>query len=583
MNRLTPVFILFSTILLFPQNNIPSEWKTKFENSDYTETSRYDATMEFFRKFEDNSEYAKMITFGTSPQGRAINCLIVSKDKTFTPEMAKKDNKPLILIINGIHSGEIEGKDASMILLREILLTKEKESLLDNVNLLVIPILSVDAHERFGKFNRINQNGPLEMGWRTTSQNLNLNRDWMKADAPEMQAMLNLISHWMPDFWVDTHTTDGADFQYSVTYGLEKYKNIYIETKNWLTEKLIPFLEKDVSDNGFLIAPYFEIINNELKNGIEEFPSLPRLSTGYAAVQNRPCLLIETHMLKPYRERVLATKTVLLSVINFINNNPAEILALNKRADQNSIKKFSSGSNYLPVSYKKSDNSIPFLFKGYKYKMVKSPVSDTLKIVYSKDKTDMTIPFFNDIIVADSVKAPKGYFVPKEWARIIEKMKFHGIITEELQDPLSVRVTKYKFKNVKFAVAPYEGRQRVDCDYSSFSDSITIPAGTYFIPIDQRTVRVIINLLEPKSSDSFLRWGFFNAIFERKEYFENYVMEREALKMMKEDPLLKEEFDRKLLMDENFRKDYRARLNFFYEHSPYFDKNFNMYPVMRVE
>src|SRR5690606_39622609 len=217
------------------------DWTTKFERSDFLETARYNESINYFKQLADHSEYAELITFGVSPQGRDLKCIIVSKDKAFTPADAKKTGKPVILLINGIHSGEIEGKDASMILLREILITKEKDKMLDDVILLIVPIFNVDGHERAGKYNRINQNGPVEMGWRTTAQNLNLNRDWMKADAPEMKAMLKLFSAWLPDFFIDSHTTDGADYQYTITYSIETEQDVYEGTSEF-NKKYISYM-----------------------------------------------------------------------------------------------------------------------------------------------------------------------------------------------------------------------------------------------------------------------------------------------------------------------------------------------------
>ncbi|HSP87219.1 MAG TPA: M14 family zinc carboxypeptidase, partial [Ignavibacteriaceae bacterium] len=279
-------FFLLTSIVLSQEKK---DWETYFEKSNYLETPRYEESMEYFQKLSDYSEYAEMFSFGISPQGRDLNCLIVSKDKSFTVKSAKKSGKPIILLLNGIHSGEIEGKDASMILLREILVTKEKEYMLDDLILLVIPIFSVDGHERFGKYNRINQNGPEEMGWRTTAQNLNLNRDWMKADAPEMQVLLKLFSTWLPDFLIDSHTTDGADYQYTITFGYEFFKNIYAGTGKLLNDEFISFLHKKISDGGFLSYNYVGLKNWTvgLDSGITFSASTPRLSTGYTAVQNR--------------------------------------------------------------------------------------------------------------------------------------------------------------------------------------------------------------------------------------------------------------------------------------------------------
>ena len=586
--RIIFTLLVFITIvlplqILLSQNSNSNKWKTDFEKSGYLVTETYAQTVEYFNMLAEASPYAKMTTFGVSPQGRELYCLIVSKDKTFTPESSKKKGKPVILIENGIHAGEIEGKDASMLLLREILITKEKENLIDNCVLLVVPIFNVDGHERFGKYNRINQNGPVNMGWRTTSQNLNLNRDWTKADAPEMQAMLKFFSAWLPDFFIDTHTTDGADYQYTITYAMEKFDNIYGGTSQWLKRNFIPFMEKKVNDAGFLIAPYLSFVDHDVSKGIVDWAATPRFSQGYAAIQNRPGLLVETHMLKPYKDRVFSTKAILNSVIEYVNDHPRQIIDLNKNADDNSINVLAKGKQYLALSFRTTDKSKNFLFKGIKYKIDTSEISGGERIAYTGEKFEKEVPYYEDIEVKDSVLLPKEYLIPVQWKNIIERMKLHGINVDVLNKSKKFIVTEYKFKNVEFVKNPYEGRQTVTCDYDEFKDTVLVPAGTFIIKTNQRTARVIGNLLEPKGPDSFLRWGFFNTIFERTEYFESYVMEKVAAKMIKDNPELKKEFEDKLESNTAFAESPRARLNFFYERSPYYDKEYLVYPVMRVD
>ncbi len=568
------------------QTEIQNEWRTHFEKSNFLETARYNESMSYFQKLADASPYAKMISFGISPQGRNLYCVVVSKDKAFNPEYAKKTGKPIILIENGIHSGEIEGKDASMLLLREILITKEKANLIDNTILLVVPIFSVDAHERFGKYHRVNQNGPTEMGWRTTAQNLNLNRDWTKADAPEMKAMLKLFSSWLPDFFIDTHTTDGADYQYTITYALEKYQNIYSGTRKWITKKLIPYFEKKVNDDGFLITQYFGFKGRKIKDGITGGSFSPRFSHSYAAVQNRPGLLIETHMMKPYKDRVFSTKSLLNAVIEFVNKNPNEIIDINKQADEDAVKRYSIKKEFLPLSLQITNKNKPFIFKGFKAKRDSSWLSGGLWTRYTNESQNISVPYYDEMKIADSVKAPSEYLIPEEWGKwqnIIERIKLHGIKVEQLQKSKTMKVTRYKFKSKKFASYSYEGNQRVTGDYKTYSETLSLPKGTFVIKTNQRAVRMIVNLLEPKASDSFLRWGFFNSIFERKEYFESYVMEKVAREMLKNNPELKKEFEKKLMEDKNFKNSPRQRLNFFYVRSPYNDDHLNVYPVMRVE
>ncbi len=577
------ITVLLSSTFLFPQSS--DQWQTKFEKSGFISTADYAETMEYFQNLADNSDHAELFSFGISPQGRELKCIVVSKDKVFNPKEIIRTNKPIVFIINGIHSGEIEGKDASKILLREILITKEKEYLIDNVVLMVVPIFSVDGHERKSKYNRINQDGPEEMGWRTTAQGYNLNREWMKADAPEMQYMLKLISEWDPDFIIDNHTTNGADYQYTVTYQVERFANIYPETAEWLKKKFVPHLIKNVEEQGYLMFPYVALRNwrEGLDAGISDWASLPRLSTGYFALQNRPSLLVETHMIKPYKERVYSTLKVLETTLDFVNKNSTELINLNKEADEKTIKQFHINRGFLPVSFNTSDKFDEVKFKGIEYFYEDSEISGSKKIVYTGKPKNMIVKFYNDVYVQDSVKTAKGYYIPAEWKIIVERLKLHGVEVSVVTDPVKSEVTRYKFKNVRMNNVSNEGRQRVSFEYDTYKEKVIIPSGTYFVSTNQRTVRIITHLLEPKSPDSFVQWGFMNQIFEQKEYFENYVMEPMAEQMLANDPDLKKEFEQKLAENESFRNNPYERLNFFYKRSPYWDQQLNLYPIMKYE
>ena len=579
---MTIVTLLLSSGL-FSQSLKQQSWVTEFEKSGYMRTPRYAETMQYFRRFENETPYAKMVTLGVSPQGRNIECLIVSKDKAFTITAAKKTGKAIVVINNGIHSGEIEGKDAAMLLLREILVTKEQEHLLDNVILLVIPIFSVDGHERFSEYNRINQNGPVEMGWRTTAQNINLNRDWVKADAPEMQAMLRFYSSWLPDFFIDSHTTDGADYQYTVTYGIEKYDNLDAGLAGLVKQQFLPFMEKRIQEKGFQIAPYLLFKGEDPAEGFYDYASTPRFSTGYTAVQNRLGLLVETHMLKPYKERVYSTKAMFELVLEFVGKHNNEIIALGKTADEHAIRDFVKDKKAFAVQYKTTEQPEPFVYKGLSLIKDTSEISGAVRITYTGNKSESTIPYYNHIQVQDSIVAPYAYIIPPEWKFIADRLALHGIQSEQVDATKKYIVTKYKFSNVTFRSTPYEGRQTVTCSCTSFMDTVQVASGSLLILTNQRAIRVLLHALEPKSEDSFLRWGFMNSIFERKEYFENYVMERIAAQMIKDDAALKNEFEKKLAGDPEFKKSPDKRLNFFYEHSPYIDKQQNVYPVMRIE
>lgn len=575
------VLLLLTFTNLFSQQN--DYWKTHFEKSNYLETPRYDETMNYFRKFERHSPYAKMISIGKSAEGRDIYVLIVSKEKAFTPELARKTNKPVVFIQNGIHAGEIDGKDASMILLREILITKEKANYLDNAILLVMPIFNVDGHERFSPYNRINQNGPKEMGWRTNAQNLNLNRDYMKADSPEMKAWLKFFNQWLPHIFVDCHVTDGADYQYEITYSCERYGNVHPELGNWIKNDFIPFIENEVQRNGYSIAPYVWFRGDEIKNGIVDGVTSPRLSTGYVAIQNRVALLIETHMLKDYKTRVFATLTMLDAVIRKANQAGKSLVELINRVEQKTIDEIANKKKYLPVRFQMSNEFVPFVFKGIKYEKLPSKISGKEKLVYTGEKFEIEIPLYNKPVAVDSVQAPEFYLIPRAYSNIIEILKLHGVKYEVLKSPKKFLVEKYRFdENTTWQRRPYEGRIMLTTRYESFVDTLIAERGDYLIPVNQRTVRVLMHLLEPKSNDSFVSWGFFNSIFERKEYYEDYVMEKLAEEMYNSNEILRKEFEEKLKTDTTFANSPEQRLEFFYRRSPYFDKQWLVYPVSRV-
>jgi hypothetical protein len=583
------ILILSSVSLILAQEE-DNVWKTVFEKSGFVSTASYEQTMNYFQNLADNSEFAELLTFGISPQGRKLKYLLVTNERKTDREMSAQLGvrelfKPTILIINGIHSGEIEGKDASMILMREILITKEKEYLLDSINIIVVPIFSVDGHERKSKYNRINQNGPEEMGWRTTAQNLNLNRDWMKADAPEMQAMLKLVNRYIPDFVIDTHTTDGADYQYTVTYSVEWSKNIFKLMADWLGNEFAPYLEKEVEEKGFLIFPYVYLKNWDKgpEEGLLYWPSSPRFSSGYFALQNRPMLLVETHMLKPYKERVYSTKAVLETTLEFVFNNSTELKKLNQQADEHTGKLY-EGGKYLPISFSNSNKYETVNFKGYEYYWDSSTVSGAKKLVYTDRKKDFKVKYFNDIIITDSIKVAKGYYIPPEYSFLVDRLELHRVRPSYfVNESKKYFVTRYKFKDVKFSESSYEGRQTVTFDYDIYTEEVNIPEGSYLYFTNQRTARLLTHLLEPKSADSFVRWGFMNQIFEQKEYYEDYVMEKIAAEMLENNPELKKEFDEKLKSDETFRNNPRTRLDFFYGRSPYPDKQQNVYPILRIE
>ena len=563
--------------------NIPQEWLTFAEKTNYQKTPRYSETIEYARKLDAASDLIEYRTFGKSGEGRDLPLLIAASGKTFSPKTARAKGKAVVLIQACIHAGESDGKDAGFALLRDIAITKTRLNLLENVVILFVPIYNVDGHEIFSAYNRINQVGPDEMGFRGTSANLNLNRDYMKADAPETRAFLRLWNEWQPDFFIDAHVTDGADFRYNITYEFAHFQEVSQYVKNWMNEHFEKHVVPEVEKEGNLLTHYLEFAGREVKSGIVTFIATPRFATGYAALRNRPGLLIEAHSLKPYKSRVRGTYDVFWKTLEEINREKASLFEANRKADEETLNRAKAydENNQFPLRLQITKKSEPFAFKGVEYTLEDSDISGAKKIVYGTKPLDITIPKFDDARVTASVAPPLYYIIPPQWRDVIEVLEAHGVRIERTSKPVEIEVESYRLTEPKWAQVPFESRLPVNFKANPIKERRVFPANSAVVSLNQTTANVIIHLLEPQSSDSFAAWGFFNAIFERKEYFSDYIMEKIAAEMLEKDADLRKEFEEKL-KDENFRKNPRARLSFFYERSPYNDPRIGLYPVGRI-
>ncbi len=568
-----------------PSSSAPPGWQTHAERTDYRETPRYNETIEFSRRLAASSNTIRFTGFGRSPQNRALPLLVAAKGDAFTPQAARKRNKVVVFVQACIHAGESDGKDAGLALLRDIGITKTREALLDRVVLLFIPIYNTDGHERFSPYNRINQNGPRAMGWRANSTNLNLNRDYMKADAPETQAWLRLWNEWNPDLFIDCHTTDGADFRYNVTYQFEGHENISPSVGRWMREvferRVVPVVESD----GNLLAPYLTLRDGrDPMKGLEGFIATPRFATGYAAMRNRPALLIETHSLKNYRSRVRGTYDVLRRTLEEINRAPEELLRVARESDEETIGlgRQPRSSKRVALSVELTDRSTPFEFKGVEYRQESSEVSGQTRIIYGTKPLDLNVPFFNEAKAKVTTAVPRYYVVPPQWTEVIDRIRWHGIEFERLREELTIDAESYRFSEVKFSPNSFEGRVLPVYKVASLREQRTFPSGSIVIGTRQRGTRVLMSLLEPEAPDSLVAWGFFNPVFEQKEYAEDYVLERIAREMIEKDENLRREFNRRIANDPKFAASPRERLRFFFDHSPYRDEQLNLYPVARV-
>ncbi len=559
------------------------DWKTHYEQSDFKKTPSYTETIDYLNRLDAASPMATTIILGISPQGREIPMMIIDRDGLRDPLAIRSKGRIITLIQACIHPGEPDGKDAALVLLRDMLISNKHRELLDKTSILFIPILNVDGHERFGPYNRINQNGPEEMGWRTNAQNLNLNRDFLKADAAEMQHWLKMFSTWLPEFFIDIHTTDGADFQYALTYDIEVYGNLDSGITRWLSNIYEPRITAKMKENGFPVFPYVQFRNwHDPRSGLRTGAAPPMISQGYAALQNRPALLIETHMLKDYKTRVDATIQMLIHTLFIINHQADNLKTLIEMADKSTAAPAFRKQPH-PVSWKTSTaDSTMVDFYGFDYQVLKSDLTGGDWFVYDNNKPMvMKLPFFNKSVPETTVHLPEAYIIPAEWTEVINRMKLHGIKMDILSEPAEITVKSYKFKDYEFRKTPNEGRHMVSTGLTETEEKRIFPAGSAIVATSQRTARVIAAILEPAASGSYVEWGFFNAVFEQKEYSETYVMEKMAREMLEKSPELRREFEAKK-SEPGFNGNQWTMLNWFYSKTPYWDQQFLKYPVGKI-
>jgi hypothetical protein len=538
--------------------------------------------------------------YGRSAEGRPLRALIASRSGALSAHELRDRRIPLLMIQAGIHPGESDGKDGGFIALRELLSRTAAPGALEHIALLFVPAFNTDGHERMGRFNRPNQNGPELTGWRATAERLNLNRDYTKADAPEMRAMLALINTWDPLIAADLHVTDGADFEPDVSIQVEpinqgdpQLRSSGIKLRDELIAKLaslgslpLPFypdlFETDNPESGFLLTVYS-----------------PRFSTGYFAQRNRFTMLVETHSWKPYAHRVQVMRNTIVGLAELTAAQGATWLAEVRAADRSAC---ALGGTELNLDYKsgwrettaagkpaiaEAADAGEFIdFRGYAYTRKHSDISGGMVTVYDPSAPQIWhVRYRNRIEPAISVRAPRlGYFIPQAYAdNIGSRLKHHGIITSPAGKHLQrAQLEQFRASVVWFSKQPFEGRMRaaIAGEWQSLARDIAAPA--LFVSIEQPLARLIVALLEPQAPDSFAAWGFFNACFEQKEQLEPYVAEQIARDVSASDPALREAFVRKLKDDAAFRADPAARLEFFCRHHPSWDEQLNCYPIYRA-
>jgi len=577
--------LLLAMLAASPLLHAAPNLSTISERSGFQSTGRYDEVIKLCGDFQKAyPKQVKCIEFGRTPEGRPMKALIVSNSGAFTPELAKKRGLPVTLIQGGIHAGEIDGKDAGFLALRETLNGKLAKGALDKQVLVFVPVFNVDGHERFGKWNRPNQRGPVEMGWRTTAQNFNLNRDYVKADAPEMGAMLKLVNAWDPLTYVDLHVTDGAKFQHDVSIQVEPVYSGDPEFRKAglaLRSNVIA----DIAKQGSMPQSYYMSFakTDDPQSGFIDSVSDPRFSTGYFPLRNRMALLVETHSWKDYPTRVRVTHNTVISILEQVAQNGKQWQQAAWSADARAAK---LAGTPVALTYRTTDKTQMVDFQGYEYTRTQSEVSGMLMTRYDESKPQVwRVPLREEVVPDRVVTAPRaGYIVPAAYADIVaSKLAQHGISFRKLDKAVpQADVETFRADKATFGATSFESHQRLTVDGAWKAEPRAVLAGSLYVPVNQPKARLVVAMLEPQAPDSLLAWGLFNNAYERKEYMEEYVAEDVAREQMAADPALAAEFKRRVETDPAFAKNPHARLDFFYKRHSSWDERFNLYPVYRT-
>lgn len=555
------------------------------EQSDFERTGRYDEVARLNAAFQQAyPDAVSAITFGTSAEGRELQALVVTRTGALTPEQAKERNIPVVLVQGGIHAGEIDGKDAGYLALRQMLDGEAAPGALEKQVIVFVPIYNVDGHERFGAWNRPNQRGPVEMGIRATAQNYNLNRDYVKADAPETRAMLGLINTWDPIVYTDLHVTNGAQFEHDVSVQLEP---LFAGDPALAAQgkKLQDALLDRFSAQGSLPLPFYPTLarRDDPTSGFVYNVYEPRYSTGYPVLRNRFSILLETHSWKTYPVRVNITRNFIVNLAEETALHGQSWLREAHAADQRASR---MAGKDIALSWKATDEERMIDFRGYAYTRTPSPVTGGLLVRYDENTPQIwRVPVRDKMVPDKTATLPQaGYVVAPAYAdQVAALLDLHAISYTRLAAPRTGFATQaYRAETLNYAPTPGEGRQRLNVTGSWKPETRDLPAGSLYVPAGQPAARLVGALFEPAAPDSLLQWGEFNLAFQNGNYMEAYVAEDVALAQLA-DPAVAEAFALKLASEPEFARNPRARIEYFVRNHSYWDPDTRLYPVLRVD
>ncbi|MDX5423115.1 MAG: M14 family metallopeptidase, partial [Hymenobacteraceae bacterium] len=556
-----------------------TDLKTPYEKGKGNTTATYEEAIDWYRKLDSAYEEVQMVPYGYTDSGRLLHLVIVSTDKDFDPASIRQKNKRILLIQNGIHPGEPEGIDATMMLARNYLQDKELRKQLDNVVLAIIPVYNIGGSLNRNSHTRTNQNGPESYGFRGNARNLDLNRDYIKPDSRNAQLFHLIFRDWDPDVFMDNHTSNGADYQHVMTLIATQHNKLNPSLAGYLKQKMLPSLYTGMEQDKFPMVPYMNTVGETPEKGITGFMESPRYATGYTTLYNTIGFVPETHMLKPFNQRVQATYKLMENMIEVVHRDAKEIGELRAKAKQETLTQQQFALNWQLDTTQVEQ--IPFL--GYAAKYKPSEVSGHERLYYDRKAPYSTrINYYNEFKPTTTVQKPVAYIIPYAWREVIDRLKVNKVQMQQLKRDTTIHVETYYITDYKTGQRPYEGHYlHSDVKVETRKMPRQFLKGDYVVYLDQEANRFLVETLEPQAVDSYFNWNFFDSILMQKEYFSSYVFEDLAAEYLKKDTELRKRLEERKKQDPAFAKSARAQLDFVYRNTPHYEFTHNMYPVGR--
>lgn len=575
-------FLLFIVVISCskPSKKPLVDFTTKFENSSGTETTTYFETIKYFEELAKSFPEISMIEMGETDSGYPLHIAVFNSSLDFDFNNIHHSSKNIILINNAIHPGESDGVDASMMLLRDIVQNKERIKAYENVVLVFIPIYNIGGALNRNSHSRANQNGPKEYGFRGNSRNFDLNRDFIKADTKNSSAFAQIFQLVNPDVFIENHVSNGADYQYGITHLFTQHNKLGNDLGDFIENKMRPSIEASLLEKEIIITPYVNVWGTTPDSGFSQFFDSPRYSSGYATLFNSLGMMVETHMLKPYKQRVELTYSLMETTINFTIKNGAKI----KELRNNAVTKILENKTY-PISYQLDKDTFTILqFKGYEGSYINSKVTNGKRLFYDRTKPfTKPVKYYNQFKVSNEIDIPKAYILKQGWWKVLDRLKDNNITFTTFKNDTTITVEEQHIQNYKTRSNAYEGHYlHYNTTVSLAKKTLTFNKGDIHIPVNQNGARYIMETLEASATDSFFNWNFFDSILHQKEGYSAYVFEDIAEQYLKDNLHLKIAFDEKMKTDVEFSKNSRAQLDFIYKNSPHYETAHLKLPVFKV-